>query len=260
MAFGQAGPPAAPAGATGRRGGRARRSSSASRRSAGAATTRPRSTTSSGRSPRRWPRRPGVARLGADQVHEVAFRRPRIGSRGYDEDEVDAFLDLLEARAALAGHPGRAARPGRRRSRRAPGARAVQVGRRRGAGRPRPAAGRRAARPGHRPDRLPAARRRGRLRRAGPRDRAAVRSGRTSGSGWPRCDRWPRWRASTASPAGTGTSWCWSTRRRPTDPGLWTQQRLTSRRGDPSAVWAPMDIFRRGEAQLLPDGLLPLLD
>ena len=40
--------------------------------------------------------RPGRGGVTADQVHEVAFRKPRIGSRGYDEDEVDAFLDLVE--------------------------------------------------------------------------------------------------------------------------------------------------------------------
>jgi DivIVA domain-containing protein len=28
----------------------------------------------------------------------VAFRKPPIGKRGYDEDEVDAFVDRLEAR------------------------------------------------------------------------------------------------------------------------------------------------------------------
>ena len=27
-------------------------------------------------------------------VHNVAFKKPSIGKRGYDEDEVDAFLDL----------------------------------------------------------------------------------------------------------------------------------------------------------------------
>ncbi|HYT09419.1 MAG TPA: DivIVA domain-containing protein, partial [Mycobacteriales bacterium] len=36
---------------------------------------------------------------------EVAFRKPRIGSRGYDEDEVDAFLDLVEAELRWRGTP-----------------------------------------------------------------------------------------------------------------------------------------------------------
>jgi DivIVA domain-containing protein len=30
----------------------------------------------------------------------VAFSKPRIGKRGYDEDEVDAFLDVVEAEIA----------------------------------------------------------------------------------------------------------------------------------------------------------------
>src|SRR6202008_763314 len=29
-------------------------------------------------------------------VHNVAFSKPPIGRRGYNEDEVDAFLDLVE--------------------------------------------------------------------------------------------------------------------------------------------------------------------
>src|SRR5215831_15652009 len=33
-------------------------------------------------------------------VHNVAFSKPPIGKRGYDEDEVDAFLDLVEAELA----------------------------------------------------------------------------------------------------------------------------------------------------------------
>src|SRR3569832_779699 len=33
-------------------------------------------------------------------VHIVAFKKPPIGKRGYDEDEVDAFLDLIEAELA----------------------------------------------------------------------------------------------------------------------------------------------------------------
>src|SRR3954470_21112363 len=30
-------------------------------------------------------------------VHNVVFKKPPIGKRGYDEDEVDAFLDVVEA-------------------------------------------------------------------------------------------------------------------------------------------------------------------
>lgn len=36
-------------------------------------------------------------RLTPADVHNVAFKKPSIGKRGYDEDEVDAFLDLVEA-------------------------------------------------------------------------------------------------------------------------------------------------------------------
>src|SRR5437763_16310138 len=33
-------------------------------------------------------------------VHNVAFSKPPIGKRGYNEGEVDAFLDLVEAELA----------------------------------------------------------------------------------------------------------------------------------------------------------------
>ena len=33
-------------------------------------------------------------------VHNVAFSKPPIGKRGYNEDEVDAFLDTLAATIA----------------------------------------------------------------------------------------------------------------------------------------------------------------
>uniref|UniRef100_UPI001447CF54 DivIVA domain-containing protein n=1 Tax=Gordonia paraffinivorans TaxID=175628 RepID=UPI001447CF54 len=35
--------------------------------------------------------------LTPDDVHHVAFGRPPIGRRGYNEDQVDAFLDDVEA-------------------------------------------------------------------------------------------------------------------------------------------------------------------
>jgi DivIVA domain-containing protein len=35
--------------------------------------------------------------LTPEDVRNVAFSKPRIGKRGYNEDEVDAFLDLVEA-------------------------------------------------------------------------------------------------------------------------------------------------------------------
>ncbi|MBF6435111.1 DivIVA domain-containing protein [Nocardia cyriacigeorgica] len=36
-------------------------------------------------------------RLTADDVRAVTFSRPRFGARGYREDEVDGFLDRVEA-------------------------------------------------------------------------------------------------------------------------------------------------------------------
>jgi DivIVA domain-containing protein len=34
------------------------------------------------------------------EVHNVAFKKPPIGKRGYDEEEVDAFLDIIEVELA----------------------------------------------------------------------------------------------------------------------------------------------------------------
>jgi DivIVA domain-containing protein len=34
-------------------------------------------------------------RLTAADVHDVAFSKPPMFKRGYDEDEVDAFLELV---------------------------------------------------------------------------------------------------------------------------------------------------------------------
>jgi DivIVA domain-containing protein len=36
-------------------------------------------------------------RLTAEQVHHVAFSKPPLFKRGYNEDEVDAFLEAVEA-------------------------------------------------------------------------------------------------------------------------------------------------------------------
>ncbi|HWB38135.1 MAG TPA: DivIVA domain-containing protein [Rugosimonospora sp.] len=52
-------------------------------------------------------------------VHNVAFKKPPIGKRGYDEEEVDAFLDeverelarLIEENSELRAQPGGAGRP-----------------------------------------------------------------------------------------------------------------------------------------------------
>jgi DivIVA domain-containing protein len=47
--------------------------------------------------------------LTSDDVRKVAFSNPPIGKRGYNEDEVDAFLDLVEA--ALQDTTGRKLTP-----------------------------------------------------------------------------------------------------------------------------------------------------
>jgi DivIVA domain-containing protein len=47
--------------------------------------------------------------LTPEQVHNVAFSKPPIGRRGYNEDEVDAFLDAVEA--ALRDPTGRTLTP-----------------------------------------------------------------------------------------------------------------------------------------------------
>jgi DivIVA domain-containing protein len=38
--------------------------------------------------------------LSADDVRQVCFTKPPIGKRGYNEDEVDSFLDALGATIA----------------------------------------------------------------------------------------------------------------------------------------------------------------
>ncbi|GEE00133.1 hypothetical protein nbrc107696_05790 [Gordonia spumicola] len=35
--------------------------------------------------------------LTPEEIHDVAFSKPPFGKRGYNEDEVDAYLDLVEA-------------------------------------------------------------------------------------------------------------------------------------------------------------------
>ncbi|HEX5494985.1 MAG TPA: DivIVA domain-containing protein [Mycobacteriales bacterium] len=45
-------------------------------------------------------------RLTGEAVRQVRFRKPPFGRRGYDEDEVDTFLDVLAA--ALSARPGTA--------------------------------------------------------------------------------------------------------------------------------------------------------
>src|SRR6516225_1772226 len=47
--------------------------------------------------------------LTPEQVHNVAFAKPPRGKRGYNEDQVDAFLELVEA--ALRDPTGRTLTP-----------------------------------------------------------------------------------------------------------------------------------------------------
>lgn len=42
----------------------------------------------------------GQGDLTAGDVHNVAFSKPPFGQRGYNEDEVDDFLDIVERRLA----------------------------------------------------------------------------------------------------------------------------------------------------------------
>ncbi|MDQ6936640.1 MAG: DivIVA domain-containing protein [Actinomycetota bacterium] len=42
----------------------------------------------------------GIKTLTPAEVHNVAFKKPPIGKRGYDEEEVDNFLDVVEAELA----------------------------------------------------------------------------------------------------------------------------------------------------------------
>ena len=44
-----------------------------------------------------------MAVMTPDDVHNVAFTKPPIGHRGYDEEEVDALLDRVES--TLRGQP-----------------------------------------------------------------------------------------------------------------------------------------------------------
>jgi DivIVA domain-containing protein len=220
----------------------------------------------------------GIPPLDAEEVHQVAFRKPRLGSRGYDEDEVDAFLDLVEAelrwraspegQAELAGPvggpvgggyapPGMVGLPGGPGvvAPAGPAVRAVTVALLADRGRmlvtelPDPTTGRTAYRPP------------GGEIAFGERGHEAVRRSLREEFGI---------QLSEVRPMATLESIHRFAGREAhelvlvyevatADPQVWAQARLRSRRGDLTAIWAPVDMFRRNEAQLLPEGLLPLL-
>jgi DivIVA domain-containing protein len=200
---------------------------------------------------------PGAVRVTADEVHEVAFRKPRIGSRGYDEDEVDAFLDLLETelrwRASPDGQREQAAQL------HGAGARAVQAvavalvadrGRLLVAELPDPVSGRTIYRPP------------GGEVAFGERGHETVRRALREDFGIALAEVQPvATLESIHRFAGRDAhELVLVYEAAPSDPAVWAQQRLMSRRGGASAVWVPVEMFRRGEAPLLPDGLLPLLE
>jgi DivIVA domain-containing protein len=201
---------------------------------------------------------PNVPRVTSEEVHQVAFRKPRIGSRGYDEDEVDAFLDLIEAelrwRASADGQREQAAQVLG-----ASGARAVLAvavallvdrGRLLVVEMPDPVSGRTVYRPP------------GGDVAFGERGHETVRRAFQDDLGIALAEVQPLATLESIHRfAGRdGHELVLVYEAAPSDPAVWAQQRLMSRRGDMSAVWAPVDMFRRGEAPLLPDGLLPLLE
>jgi DivIVA domain-containing protein len=218
----------------------------------------------------------GVPPLDPEEVHQVAFRKPRLGSRGYDEDEVDAFLDLVEAElrwrsspegqaevassaggsgyappagmVGLSGGPGAVAPA-------APAVRAVTVALLADRGRmlvtelPDPTTGRTAYRPP------------GGEIAFGERGHEAVRRMMRDEFGVQLTEVRPMATLESIHRfAGRDAHELVLVYEVATaDPQVWAQPRLRSRRGDVTASWAPVDMFRRNEAQLLPDGLLPLL-
>jgi DivIVA domain-containing protein len=220
----------------------------------------------------------GLPQLDAEEVHQVAFRKPRLGSRGYDEDEVDAFLDLVEAelrwraspegQAELAGPPsvpgygppagmvgiggGNGPAPI---APAGPAVRAVTVALLAERGRmlvtelPDPTTGRTAYRPP------------GGEIAFGERGHEAVRRNLRDEFGIQLTEVRPMATLESIHRfAGREAHELVLVYEVATaDPQVWSQPRLRSRRGDLTAIWAPVDMFRRNEAQLLPDGLLPLL-
>lgn len=201
---------------------------------------------------------PGLSRVDGDRVREISFRKPKVGSRGYDEDEVDAFLDLVETelrwRESPEGRQERFAEISPSPSARAVRAVAVAVlldrGRLLVAEMPDPVTGRTVYRPP------------GGEVAFGERGQETVVRAFREDYGIPLTEVRPLATLESiyrfAGRDGHELVLVYSAA--PTGPGLAGQQRLVGRHGDVSAIWVPVDLFRRGEAALLPDGLLALLD
>jgi DivIVA domain-containing protein len=207
---------------------------------------------------------PGGTRVSSVQVNQVAFRKPRIGSRGYDEDEVDAFLDAVEAelrwretpegqREIAAETAAAATGGGGRRS-----VRAVAVvviwdrGRLLAAELTDSATGRTVYRPP------------GGEIAFGERGQETVLRAFREEFGAGLTDVRPLATLESIFRIGgqDGHELVLVYEAAPVDPALWTQQRLLGHGpgGPTSAVWVPIDVFRRRDAVLLPEGMLALLD
>ena len=200
---------------------------------------------------------PGMSRITGERVHEIAFRKPKVGSRGYDEDEVDAFLDVVEAEMRWRESP-----EGRQEVLRevtpAPPARAVRAvavavvldrGRLLVTEMPDPVTGRTVFRPP------------GGEVAFGERGQETVVRAFREDFGIPLTEVRPvATLESIHRFAGRdGHELVLVYAAAPAGQGLQAQQRIMGRHGDVSAVWVPIDAFRRGEAALLPDGLVALL-
>jgi DivIVA domain-containing protein len=200
----------------------------------------------------------GSSRVDADRVHEIAFRKPKLGSRGYDEDEVDAFLDLVEAemrwRDSPDGRHERMAEPIPPPVVHAVRAVAVAVlvdrGRLLVAELPDPVTGLTVYRPP------------GGEVAFGERGHETVVRAFREDFGIPLTEVRPlATLESIYRFAGRdGHELVLVYEAVPAGPGLAAEQRLVGRQGEVSAIWVPVDLFRRGEAALLPEGLLGLLD
>ena len=201
---------------------------------------------------------PGATRITGDRVHEIAFRKPKVGSRGYDEDEVDAFLDLVEAEMRWRESPeGRQERMAAEHPPAQPArlVRAVAVAVLLDRGRmlvlemTDPLGGRIVYRPP------------GTEVAFGERGQETVVRALREDFGIPLTEVRPLATLESihrfAGRDGHELVLVYSAA--PTGPGAAAQQRLVGRHGDLSAVWVPIDAFRRGEAALLPEGLLALL-